>query len=204
MKVLKVIGIILAVVVVIFAATFFIVSSGQPAEGNLESSIVISASPETIYEEAVNIKKLDAWSPWYAMDPGAYTYEGPEEGVGATSKWSSENPELGIGSLKIIEAVENKSIKTQMKFEGFNGNFSSYLNLEPAENGTKVVWGYNYKDIDQVGRFFMGLMDVNEEMMPMFEKGLSDLKQIAEAKPVPTAEVMEPVTEASDSTIAEE
>lgn len=187
MKALKIIGIILVLVIGIA----LVMAIMQPTEGSLESSIMIDASPEMIYEEAVNIKKMDVWSPWYNIEPSAFSYEGPEEGVGATSKWVSENPDLGIGSLTIIEAVPNKSIKTKMVFEGFNGTFNSRLNLTAEGESTKVVWGYDYSELDIVARFFMSLMDINEQMTPMFEEGLVDLKEIVESKPMPEPEIIE-------------
>lgn len=199
MKALKFIGIILILIIGIALVMALI----QPTEGSLESSIVIDASPEMVYEEAINIKKMDAWSPWYNIEPSAFSYEGPEEGIGAISKWVSENPDLGVGSLTIIEAVPNQSLKTKMVFEGFNGTFNSRLNLTPEGDATKVVWGYDYSELDLTARFFMSLMDINEQMTPMFEKGLADLKGIVESKPMPEPEIMEEEM-AADSLATEE
>lgn len=199
MKILKYVGI----VIVVLIAAFVIMALMQPDHGSVSSSIKINAAPESVYAECVNIKKMDAWSPWHAIEPSAFSYEGPEEGVGATSKWNSENPDLGIGSLQIVEVRENEYIKSEMKFEGFNGTFNSWVKIEEDGDGSNVTWGYDYSEIDLIGRFFMSLMDINEEMMPKFEKGLSDLKQIVESKPAPQPEVMEEGI-ASDSTMTEE
>ncbi len=204
MKILKIIGAIVMIAIIAFVAMAL---SASP-EGSIESSIVIDAPPEMVYEECVDIKKMDAWSPWHNLEPSAFTYEGPASGVGARSVWSSENPELGNGSLEIIEAVPNKSLKTKMVFEGFNGQFYSWVKLEPQdENKTEVVWGYNYSDLDLIGRFFMSIMDINEEMTPKFEEGLADLKEIVESKPTPEPEMSEEMMEsdstAMDSTVME-
>ncbi len=205
MKVLKIIGAIVLIAIIAFLAMAW----SADAEGSIESSIVIDASPEMVYEECIDIKKMDAWSPWHNIEPGAFTYEGPSSGVGAKSVWSSDNPELGNGSLTIIEAEPNESIKTDMVFEGFNGQFNSWIVLAPqGENQTKVVWGYNYSDLDLMGRFFMSIMDINEEMTPKFEEGLADLKEIVESKPMPepkmSEEMMESDSTAMDTTVLEE
>lgn len=205
MKVLKIVG----AIVVIAIIAFFAMASSADSEGSIESSIVIDAPPEMVYEECIDIKKMDAWSPWHNIEPDAFTYEGPASGVGAKSVWASENPELGNGSLTIIEAVPNESIKTDMVFEGFNGQFNSWVKLEPQDdNKTKVIWGYNYSDLDLMGRFFMSIMDINEEMTPKFEEGLADLKEIVEAKLTPEPEMSEEMMEsdstAMDSTVMEE
>ena len=198
MKILKIIGAIVALLVIVF----FVMSLTSSPEGSLESSITIKAPPEVVYEECVNIKKLDAWSPWHNIEPEAFSYEGPEEGVGAKSIWNSENPDLGVGSLTIVEAVTNEMIKTDMVFEGFNGDFGSWIKLEPNDEGTKVYWGYDYSNLDLIGRFFMSIMDINEEMLPKFDEGLNDLKGIVESKPVPEP-VMDEMAE-SDSTVVSE
>jgi len=180
MKVLKVIGIIVGILLIAFLA----LSLTSSPEGSLESSIIIEAPPAAVYEECVNIKKMDAWSPWYNLDPASFSYEGPEEGVGAKSNWDSEHQELGQGSVTIVEAEENRLIRTKMAFGDFAGDFGSWVKLEPVDEGTKVIWGYDYSNLDLVGRFFMSIMDINEEMMPKFDEGLADLKATVEAKPV--------------------
>ena len=188
MKVLKIVGGIVLVLIVVIAIIFYSVVSGQPPEGGLEDSIVINAPVELVYEEVVNIKKLDAWSPWHNLDPDAFTYEGPEEGVGAISKWNSELQDLGKGSLTITEAIPNQSLKTKMVFDGMSGDFASSIKLEETDGQTKVTWGYTFQNLDNVGRFFVGLMDMETEMRPMFVQGLNDLKNIVEAKPIPEPE----------------
>lgn len=199
MKILKIILIVIAILVVAGLG----IAMMQPAEGSIESSIVINASPESIYEEAVNIKKLDAWSPWYKIEPSAYSYEGPEEGVGATSKWDSENPDLRKGSITIIEVIPNELVKTEMKFDGMDANFGSWVKIEQDGDSSKVTWGYNYSDLGLFWRFLFGLGDMNAEMLPKFEQGLNDLKQIVESKPTPEPEIMEEEM-AADSLAIEE
>ncbi len=183
MKALKIIAGIVVGLILIIAVVFFVVVSGQPAHGGLEDSIVINAPAELVYEEVINIKKLDAWSPWHNLDPESFTYEGPEEGIGATSKWNSVLQDLGTGSLTIVEAIPNQGIKTKMDFGGMAGDFSSTVDLEPQGEQTKVTWGYTFENMDALGRFFVGLMDIEKEMRPMFQQGLNDLKNIVEAKP---------------------
>lgn len=187
MKALKIIGVLILLLVI----TFYIIVSGSPAEGQIEDSIVINAPVEVVYEEVINIKKLDAWSPWYNLDPDAYTYEGPAEGVGATSKWDSENSELRKGSITIVEATPNQGIKTDMVFDGIDGKFNSWVHLESQGDQTKVTWGYSYSGLGTFWRFIFGLGDTEAEMRPKFEKGLADLKAIAEAKPIPEPEAIE-------------
>lgn len=179
MRVLKIIGgvvVILIVAMVVFALL-------QPEEGHYERSIVIDAPPEVIYEEIDDVRSLDAWSPWYELDTAAFTYEGPESGVGGISRWESEHPELGAGSSEIIETEENKMVKTRLQFYDSDGNFYSTIRLDEAPEGTKVTWSYDFEDLDLMMRFFTGFMDMDEMMSTKFDAGLNKLKQIAESKP---------------------
>lgn len=199
MKILKIVGGIFIILIIAIAIGAYSIISGQPAEGGLEDSIVINAPAELVYEEMINIKKLDAWSPWYNLDPEAYSYEGPEEGVGAKSIWNSELQELGTGSLTIVEAVPNKSLKTKMVFGGMAGDFSSHISLEDTGGQTKVVWGYTFENLDNQGRLVVGLMDIEANLRPMFVQGLGDLKAIVEAKPLPQPETIEAVSDSVEN-----
>jgi hypothetical protein len=124
--------------------------------------------------------------PWGMKDPNIkVTYEGPESGVGAKMNWESEK--VGNGSQWVIESVQDKHIKTGMQFADFDGTYSSELNLEPAEGGTKVTWTY---DGDVTGSDmasaamgkFMGMF-IDGMLGADYEKGLSNLKTLAESQP---------------------
>ncbi len=88
-----------------------------------------------------------------------------------------------------------------MIFEGMTGDFSSSIKLEETNGQTTVTWGYTFQNLDNVGRLFVGMMDMETDMRPMFVQGLNDLKTIVEAKPLPEPEIAEV---ASDSTVISE
>jgi len=190
MKALKFVGIGLGALLVIV----IVITSVQSPKTHLERSIVVNASPASVFKYVNNFKNFNTWSPWHSIDPNtAYTFEGPEEGVGAKMFWKSEHEEVGEGEQWIVESEENKRVKSGMKFGGFEGEYFAEVVLEPADNNsTKVTWHY-YGDVSKAsafgaaaGKFFGMFMD--GMLGPQYEKGLSSLKEVVEKEPAPPAE----------------
>ena len=184
MKVLKIIGII---IIVIFAIGFIAILT-LPNEAHMSRSVVIDASPQTIYRELITYKNFNSWSPWASKDTATvYTYEGPAIGVGAKMSWSSENDQVGSGSMEIIETKENELVKAKMLFEGFDSNPTASYIIEPIENGTKVTWTYDEEGITGVAKVFGAMMD--KFLGPDYEAGLAGLKERIENAPKSDTEI---------------
>src|SRR5690349_8393683 len=65
-----------------------------------------------------NLHTWEHWSYWDQIDPKMQsTFEGPESGVGAVHKWSSDHKSVGHGSMTITENNPPNSIKTELRFE---------------------------------------------------------------------------------------
>jgi hypothetical protein len=187
MKIFKIIGIVLASIVLIAV----LYGSMQPSEGKLDRSIVINTNPEMVYAEISNLKSFNNWSPWFTIDPETkYIYEGPESGVGAKMSWTSENPDVGQGSQWILEAEENSKVTLQLDF-GFQGNYYSDMIVEPVTEGTKVTWTYRYEDLNLMSALFSGLLNAEKMVGESYEKGLKNLKSYVESKPATEPEIME-------------
>jgi len=187
MKILKIFGII----VIVAVALLLIVGLLLPSTSHVERTISIEASPKAIFEETNNTKNLNNWSPWAKLDPETkYTFEGPEAGVGAKMSWISEHDQVGEGAQWIIESIENEKVTNQLEFGDFEGDFKASLILEPEGDKTKVTWTY---DADMggnlIGKYFGLFMD--GMLGPFYEDGLSNLKEVAESKPVYTVEISE-------------
>ena len=186
MKALKITGIVVLAVIVIAVVSIAVMSP----QSHIERSIVINAQPAAIYEELVDFKAFNTWSPWAAIDPDTrYTFEGPQFGVGAKMNWASDNSNVGQGSQWIIEAEENKRVKTGMAFAGFEGSFVAEFILEPVDGGTKVTWTYD-GDVRNTGPMnaAMGKLmgSFTDSMLgPQYEQGLAALKRRSESKSAP-------------------
>ena len=186
-KAIKIVGIVVVSIVALIA----IVSAFLSPKSHMERSIVINAQPATVFQQINNFKNFNRWSPWMEKDPNSTTsFEGPEAGVGAKMSWQSKK--LGNGSQWIVESEENKHLKTGWQFADFGGIYTSDINLEPVEGGTKVTWTYD-GDVSGIGMAssimgkIMGQF-VDGMLGPDYERGLSKLKSLAESQlqnPVP-------------------
>ncbi|MEO9967315.1 MAG: SRPBCC family protein [Reichenbachiella sp.] len=182
LKVLLVIAILIGIVALIGVLS--------PSKVGIERSITINASPASIYEEVISLRKSNKWSPWFQIDPEGTTYvhSGPEEGVGCKMEWASDHEDVGTGSQEIVEAVENEKIRTKLYFGGFDEpSFANFL-FNETEEGTEVTWTFEgdmgSNPINKLfGLFMDGLLG------PSYEEGLANLKARVESKPLFTVDM---------------
>ncbi len=176
MKVLKIIGVLILAIVVVFGA----VVAFQPSQGHVEKSTVINAPPSAVYKAVNSFKDFTVWSPWSKMDPGAkYTFEGSESGVGAKMSWESKK--IGTGSQWIAESEENKRVKNGLAFGGFDGTSFAEFVLTPEGNGTKITWTYDGANPGITGKAMWVFM--KGALATQYEQGLNDLKKMVESTP---------------------
>jgi len=109
-----------------------------------------------------------------------FVYSDKKEGVGASYSWTSEN--MVDGTVKIIESEKNKSLKTELIFDG-KGSSNGIWDISQEENGTRVSWGM--KSDNDVNFFMRGVMfakGTKTRMENNFDKGLAAIKEIAESR----------------------
>jgi effector-binding domain-containing protein/carbon monoxide dehydrogenase subunit G len=180
MKVLgRIFGVLVGLIIILAIVGLFL-----PREISVTRSIEIDAPPTTVFALVNGFRHFNRFSPWADLDPNAeYTYTGPEEGVGAAMRWTSD--EIGSGSQEVIESVPYSKVKTALVFDGSGGGTATF-HLQPVEtgdaSGTAVEWvfdmdaGYNL-----VNRYFGLVMD--DMLGENYELGLQNLKEIAESYP---------------------
>jgi len=140
------------------AAVLVLVGLFLPASAHVERSTTIDAPPATVFALVNGFRSFNRWSPWAERDPEAeYLYEGPDSGVGAKMSWTSLNPQVGTGSQVITASQPYQRVETHLDF-GSQGTAEAFFNLEPAESGTTVSWGFDTDfGMNLVSRY-MGLM----------------------------------------------
>lgn len=178
MKVLKVIGIIIAVLVVAVVVLGLI----APKDYTVKRSITINAPQNVVYDNIRLFENFNKWEPWGKYDEGKtkVTLEGTDGTVGAKRSW--EGPKTGSGSMTIAKLEENKSVTWDLAFlKPFESHSNVQVVVTPAEGGQQQVdWNMNGKmpfPFNAMGLF----MNMDKTMGKDFEDGLKGLKSVSEA-----------------------
>jgi uncharacterized protein YndB with AHSA1/START domain len=176
---LKTVAIGFALLVALVAG-FCIYAAMQPAEFSVERSTSISAPPAVVFAQVNDLHEFQEFSPWAKRDPAAKnTFEGPAAGVGSVFAWEG-NAEVGKGRMTIVESVPNERIRIRLDFlEPFAATNTSDFTFTPQGDQTRVVWSLHGHN-DFTGKVVGLLMDMDAMIGGDFEKGLADLKSLAE------------------------
>ena len=166
-------------------ALFFVYVATQPSTFRVERSAIIVAPSDVVFGQINNFHNWDAWSPWATLDPNAkMTFEGPEAGKGAVVRWAG-NSEVGEGSMTVLDSTPNDHIKIRVAFEKPWASVSdSEFMIRPDGPRTVVTWVMS----GDMGFFEKAMcVFVNGQKMigAQFEKGLANLKKVAEGKSAP-------------------
>ncbi|MCW5906260.1 MAG: SRPBCC family protein [Chitinophagales bacterium] len=181
MKILKIIGIIVAVLV---AVVVIIGLTGEKAY-DIKRDAVINASASKVFHAISHYSEFPKWSPWQELDPNMKTnLEGTDGTVGAKYSWEG-NDKAGSGSMTITKLEDGKYLEQALEFlKPFKSSSTTYFSLEEADGGTKVTWGMRGES-DFMSRVFLTLMGgMDKAVGSDYEKGLAQLKAFCEAAPV--------------------
>ena len=176
MKVLKyILFVLLGIVALVLIIPVFMSSTYH-----VERSIEITAPDSLVFAILSDYGMRGSWDPWLEMEPNAkVTYSEPSSGVGATYEWQGEV--LGSGSMRMLETVPYKSIKSELKFiSPQEGQGIVTWMLDGHDGVVKAAWSID-GDLDYpVGRLLGPMMD--GWLGPDLEKGLNNLKKLCEEK----------------------
>ena len=161
----------------------------MPGKIEVSKSITIDAPAAYVFDEINDLEKNPKWSYWNSIyDDMKVSYGDIKAGVGATSEW--DGPESGKGKMTITESVPNESIKINLDFME-QGTAEAWYTFEPEGEGAKLTTGFSTDfGMNPIGRI-MGAMFVKSEMEKSFDHNLGKLKEIAEAKPKFSVEIVE-------------
>ena len=167
----------LAVVIVVFV----IIVATRPSEYSVTRSLAIAAPPEAIFPHVNEPRKWEAWNPWGKLDPTMkQTYEGAPAGVGAVYTWAG-NREVGEGRMTIIESRPNDLIRVRLEFlKPFAGTSIATFTFKPEGAGTLVTWSMAGEN-NFMAKAVHLVMDMDKMIGGNFEKGLAQMKTVAEA-----------------------
>jgi hypothetical protein len=152
----------------------------QPASFTVERSLAIQAPADVVQAHIQDLRAMDAWSPWLAMDPQMeIAYAGPPAGVGARSSW--QGPQMGEGRLTVTALDPEREIEMQLEMiEPMQATHRIRFALAEAGGATTVTWRMEGRN-GFVGKALALVMDMDAMVGDPFERGLASLRSVAEA-----------------------
>lgn len=172
MKILKGLGIALLVLFLAFTGY----NAMQDGHYEVSRTAKMNATPMTVSAIVSEFKNWPDWAVWFERDSTMEaTFGEKTTGVGANYSWVSEFS--GNGRMEILAYEPGTSMKTSITFDG-QGSSNGFWKFEQMDHGvTQVTWGIT-GEMGFYGRFLSGKME--EWVGPDFEKGLANLKELAE------------------------
>lgn len=196
MKLLKIIGILLLVII----AAVLILGLILPKDYNVHRDIVINAPEQTVYKGISTFAIFDQWNPWNKLDTTQKVeITGTDGTVGAKRSWKG-NDKVGEGAMTITKLEPNQSVGYQLDFlKPFKSTSQVTMSMEKVEGGYKVTWAMAGKmpyPFNVMALF--GNMD--KQIGSDFEQGLKALKELSEKAPAAaTYEIKEAQWPATDA-----
>jgi hypothetical protein len=175
---IKKILIILAAII----AIVLVVAAFQPSEFRVTRAATIAAPAAVIFPEINDFHRWAAWSPWEKLDPAMKrTFEGAAAGVGAVYAWDG-NSAVGSGRMTITESRPAELINIKLEFfKPMPGVCPTEFTFRPEGGATSVTWTMSGTN-NYLSKIVCLFMNMDKMIGGDFEKGLAELKRIAEAK----------------------
>jgi hypothetical protein len=183
---MKIVKIVLLVIVVAVVGVLGLAAT-KPDAYHVERSAIIAASPAAVYAQVNDFRKWEAWSPWEKLDPAMKrTYSGPESGKDASYGWVG-NDKVGEGRMTIVESQPDAHVGIRLEFiKPWEETCDAAFTLTPEGEATNVKWTMDGKNT-YTSKIFNVFMDMNKMIGADFEKGLAQLKTVAESTPASAA-----------------
>jgi len=175
--------------VAVVIAVLIAVVAMQPKDFKIERSAQTAAPAPIVYAQIADFHNWAAWSPWESLDPAMEKkFSGAPMGTGAVYDWSSQKKEAGTGRMTITDAKEPDHVAIKLEFiKPFEATNNVELKLTPTATGTSVNWAMTGERNFMMKAFGL-FMNMDKMVGDDFEKGLTQLAAVSEAKSKAAAE----------------
>lgn len=171
---------IILLVIVILVVGGLAAAALRPSIFRVQRRATIKASPGKIAALIDDFRAWGQWSPWEKIDPTmTRIFEGAERGVGAIYGWTGTG-KAGAGRMEILEDTPSRIVIKLDFMKPFEAHNSAVFTLEPKGEETEVVWTMEGPQ-PYVGKLMGLVFNMDKLVGGDFDKGLSDLKKVAEA-----------------------
>lgn len=168
------------ILVLIAIAGLAVFISMRPDEFRVTRSIRMQASPQVPFDLVNDFRKWAFWSPWATLDPAAKNqFQGPPVGTGSMFSWEG-NRHVGAGKMTIEESYPSHTIKIKLEFfKPMKGVSIAEYTFKQEGEQTLVTWSMSGKNTF-LAKAMSLVMNCEKMMGGMFEKGLANMKNVAE------------------------
>lgn len=171
--------VLLSLAVVLAAFAIFV--STRPDTYRVVRKATIAAPPAAVFAQVADFHRWQAWSPWAHLDPAMQvTYAGAPGEVGSAYAWTG-NDKVGAGRMTLVRAVPPSQLDLRLEFlRPLPSTSETSFAFAPAPSGTEATWamvGHN----NFLGKLAGVFLNLDAMIGGDFERGLSQLKAVAEA-----------------------
>ena len=168
-------GAVAAAILALLMGCFVIVGILLPGSIEVTRSVPITAPPEHVFTLVDDLEAWDAWTPWADLDS---RLEGPRRGAGARRVW--DDPQLGSGSLTIVESTPPSAVSYVVEVEGGAIRFEGSFAIESRGSNSLVTWTER-ADLGWNPLLGWTALGMEESQGMQLEESLARLKEQAES-----------------------
>ena len=170
---------------------FAVVAATRPSAYHVERKLEVAAPADLVFGVLNDLHQFAGvfvlfGSPLATLDPNMQkTFEGPASGVGQSYAWNGK--EAGKGKMTIEESVPGQKVGVKLEFvKPMASTATCALTLAGTPTGSFVTWSMDGNH-NFIGKAFGMFMNMDNMLGTDIEKGLAQLKTIAEGKQVAIA-----------------
>ncbi len=169
-----------AIVIVVLLTGLFAYAATMPETFQVQRSATIKAPPEKIFPLINNLRNFNTWNPFLKKDAATkLTYSGPDSGKGAAQAWDG-NGQVGKGRFEIMDVSPPSKVTMELDMiKPIAGRNLVEFTLKPEADATNVTWAMSGRS-PYVAKLMGVFFSMDKMCGGEFEKGLADLKVIAE------------------------
>jgi hypothetical protein len=171
---------------------FVVVVATRPSAYHVERRLEVAAPADLVFGVLNDLHEFAGvfvlfGSPWETLDPKMQkTFGGPAAGVGQWCAWSG-NRHAGKGTMTIEKSVPGQKVGIKLEFVAPMKSMATLaLTLAGTPTGSFVTWSMEGNH-NFIGKAFGIFFNMDNMLGADIEKGLAQLKTVAEGKQVPTA-----------------
>jgi len=162
-------------------AALLLFAASRPDTFSVARSLRVQAPADRVFALIANMPASQRWNPFMKKDPAVkLTFSGPESGPGATCDFDGNN-EVGAGRVTITSvSVPTEVSMTLDMTKPMQAHNAVVFTLQAEGDGTRVTWAMNGAQ-PYLGKLVGVIFNMDKMVGGEFDKGLADLKALAEA-----------------------